>query len=107
MVIGTTGFTASELAELRTLVKTIACVFSPNMSIGINLIFKVIDEMTRVIGEDYDIEVIEAHHRLKKDAPSGTAVRMVETRAIRISRRSHARGRRAERAPALVCSHSH
>jgi 4-hydroxy-tetrahydrodipicolinate reductase len=86
MVIGTTGFTASELAELRTLGKTIACVCSPNMSIGINLIFKVIDEMARALGEEYDIEVIEAHHRLKKDAPSGTALKLAEILARSLGR---------------------
>jgi 4-hydroxy-tetrahydrodipicolinate reductase len=86
MVVGTTGFTAAELIELRSLAKPIACVFSPNMSVGINLIFKVIAEMARALGEDYDIEVIEAHHRLKKDAPSGTALKIAEILAKAVGR---------------------
>lgn len=86
MVIGTTGFSASELTELRSLARPIACVFSPNMSVGINLIFKVIAEMAKTFGEDYDIEVIEAHHRLKKDAPSGTAMKMAEILARALGR---------------------
>ncbi|MBM4124546.1 MAG: 4-hydroxy-tetrahydrodipicolinate reductase [Nitrospira sp.] len=81
MVIGTTGFSASELAELRSLTKSVPCVFSPNMSVGVNLLLKVIAEMAKTLGEDYDIEVIEAHHRLKKDAPSGTALKMAEVLA--------------------------
>ena len=81
VVIGTTGFSPTELAELRTRVKPIACVFSPNMSVGINLLFKVIADMATVLGEDYDIELVEAHHRFKKDAPSGTALKMAEVLA--------------------------
>jgi len=86
MVIGTTGLSPSELAELRAVAKSIPCVFSPNMSVGVNLIFKIIAEMAKTLGEDYDIEVIEAHHRLKKDAPSGTALKMAEILARAVSR---------------------
>lgn len=78
MVIGTTGFTSQELGDLRALARTIPCVLSPNMSVGVNVIFKVIAEMAKTFGEDYDMEVLEAHHRLKKDAPSGTALKMAE-----------------------------
>ena len=78
MVIGTTGFSVQELNELRALARPIPCVFSPNMSVGVNILFKVISEMAKAFGEDYDIEVIEAHHRLKKDAPSGTALKIAE-----------------------------
>ncbi|WP_447978679.1 4-hydroxy-tetrahydrodipicolinate reductase [Candidatus Nitrospira bockiana] len=81
MVIGTTGLSGEELTELRTLAGRIPCVFSPNMSVGVNLLFRVIAEMAQALGEDYDIEVIEAHHRLKKDAPSGTALKMAEVLA--------------------------
>lgn len=81
MVIGTTGFSAHELEELRSRAKTIPCVLSPNMSVGVNLVFKLIAEMARVLGDGYDIEVIEAHHRLKKDAPSGTALKMAQVLA--------------------------
>jgi 4-hydroxy-tetrahydrodipicolinate reductase len=81
MVIGTTGFSAAELDELRGLARQLPCVFSPNMSVGVNLLFKVIAEMAKALHEDYDIEVIEAHHRLKKDAPSGTALKLAEVLA--------------------------
>jgi len=86
MVIGTTGFSAPELDELRLLSRQLPCVFSPNMSVGVNLLFKVIAEMAKTLGEDYDIEVIEAHHRLKKDAPSGTALKMAEVLAKAIGK---------------------
>ena len=86
MVIGTTGFNAAELDELKSLAKQVPCVLSPNMSVGVNLIFKVISEMARTLGDDYDIEVIEAHHRLKKDAPSGTAIKIAEVLARSVNR---------------------
>ncbi|MEK7306958.1 MAG: 4-hydroxy-tetrahydrodipicolinate reductase, partial [Nitrospirota bacterium] len=76
VVIGTTGFSGRELDEISDAARIIPIVISPNMSIGINLIFKVIDDIARRLSKDYDIEIVEAHHRLKKDAPSGTAMRM-------------------------------
>lgn len=86
MVIGTTGLSQPEMTELRSLAKSIPCVFSPNMSVGVNVILKVIAEMAKTFGDDYDIEVIEAHHRLKKDAPSGTALKMAEVLAKAVNR---------------------
>jgi 4-hydroxy-tetrahydrodipicolinate reductase len=86
MVIGTTGFSAGQLAELKSLTRQVPCVFSPNMSVGVNLICKVISEMAKTLGDDYDIEVIEAHHRLKKDAPSGTAFKIAEVLAQAVNR---------------------
>ena len=86
IVVGTTGFSPAELEELRSVSKQIPCVFSPNMSVGVNVIYKVIAEMAKTLGEDYDIEVIEAHHRLKKDAPSGTALKMAEVLARAVNR---------------------
>lgn len=86
MVIGTTGFSAPELDELKLLAHQVPCVFSPNMSVGVNLIYKVIGEMAKTLGEEYDIEVIEAHHRLKKDAPSGTALKIAEVLAQAVNR---------------------
>ena len=80
-VIGTTGFSAPDVDRIRELAKVTACVLSPNMSVGVNLIFKVIREMARALGDDYDIEVLEVHHRLKKDAPSGTAMKMAQVLA--------------------------
>ena len=81
VVIGTTGFSAKQLADLHMLAKQMACVFSPNMSVGVNVVLKVLAEMARAFGEDYDIEVTEAHHRLKKDAPSGTALKIAQVLA--------------------------
>src|SRR5581483_3640110 len=86
IVLGTTGFSAQGLTEIRTLSRAVPCVLSPNMSVGINLLFKIIAEMARTLGEDYDIEVIEAHHHLKKDAPSGTALKLAEVLAKAVSR---------------------
>lgn len=86
MVIGTTGFLPAELDELKSLTRQVPCVFSPNMSVGVNLIYKVISEMAKTLGDDYDIEVIEAHHRLKKDAPSGTALKIAEVLARAVNR---------------------
>ncbi len=86
MVIGTTGLTAPQLEELKGLARQVPCVFSPNMSVGVNLIYKVISEMAKTLGDEYDIEVIEAHHRLKKDAPSGTALKIAEVLARAVNR---------------------
>ena len=86
MVIGTTGFSASELGELKSLARQVPCVFSPNMSVGVNLIYKMIGEIAKTLGDEYDIEVIEAHHRLKKDAPSGTALKIAEVLAKAVNR---------------------
>jgi len=86
MVIGTTGFSASETQQIRDFAAQIPCVLSPNMSVGVNLICKVIAEMARTLGDGYDIEVIEAHHRLKKDAPSGTALKLAEVLADAVGR---------------------
>jgi 4-hydroxy-tetrahydrodipicolinate reductase len=79
MVIGTTGFKEEELQELRSLAaQKVPCVQAFNMSLGVNLLLKVLADVARVLGRDYDIEILEAHHRFKKDAPSGTALRMAE-----------------------------
>ncbi len=86
MVIGTTGFSAHELDEVKSLARQVPCVCSPNMSVGINLMYKVLSEMAKTLGDEYDIEVIEAHHRLKKDAPSGTALRIAEVLARAVNR---------------------
>jgi 4-hydroxy-tetrahydrodipicolinate reductase len=76
MVIGTTGFTKEALDEARDIARKIPCVLSFNMSLGINLLLKVLKDIAGALGDDYDVEIIEAHHRLKKDAPSGTALMM-------------------------------
>ncbi|MGC2062483.1 MAG: 4-hydroxy-tetrahydrodipicolinate reductase [Thermodesulfovibrionales bacterium] len=86
MVIGTTGFSKEDLKEMDPLLKTIPCVMASNMSLGVNLLLKVLQDVARVLGDDYDIEIIEAHHRLKKDAPSGTALRMAQVLAGAVNR---------------------
>ena len=78
MVIGTTGLSSEQLAILEDAASDIAIVHAPNMSVGVNLCFKLLDIAARVLGDSVDIEIIEAHHRNKVDAPSGTAVRMGE-----------------------------
>jgi len=86
MVIGTTGFSKDEEEELRRLAQKIPCVVAPNMSVGVNLLLKVLQDIARVLGDEYDIEIIEAHHRLKKDAPSGTAMKMAQVIADALKR---------------------
>jgi len=81
MVIGTTGFTEDEKQHIHAAGEEIALVFAPNMSVGVNVLFKLIEQATRVLGESSDIEIIEAHHRHKVDAPSGTALKMGEVAA--------------------------
>lgn len=78
IVIGTTGHSAEEKADLRRLAARVPCVWAGNFSVGVNLLFALTRQAARVLGEDYDAEVIEMHHRLKKDAPSGTAARLLE-----------------------------
>ncbi len=86
MVIGTTGFSKEDLKEIEALTKTIPCVLASNMSLGVNLLLKVLQDIARVLGDDYDIEIVEAHHRLKKDAPSGTALKMAQVIADAVNR---------------------
>jgi 4-hydroxy-tetrahydrodipicolinate reductase len=76
MVIGTTGITGDMLKELERLGKQIRCVMAPNMSVGVNVMFRIAGEMAQILGNEYDMEILEVHHRLKKDAPSGTAMRL-------------------------------
>ena len=79
MVIGTTGFSEREIEEIKELSKDIPIVLAPNMSIGVNLLFKLVKETAKVLKDKgFDIEVIEMHHRFKKDAPSGTAAKLVD-----------------------------
>ncbi|MCJ8170708.1 4-hydroxy-tetrahydrodipicolinate reductase [Atopomonas sediminilitoris] len=86
MVIGTTGFSDEQKAVLREAAQEIPVVFAANFSVGVNLCFKLLDMAARVLGDDVDIEVIEAHHRHKVDAPSGTALRMGEVVAQALGR---------------------
>ncbi|WP_395505376.1 4-hydroxy-tetrahydrodipicolinate reductase [Ectopseudomonas hydrolytica] len=86
MVIGTTGFTVGEKQQLSEAAKQIPIVFAANFSVGVNLCLKLLDTAARVLGDDVDIEIIEAHHRHKVDAPSGTALRMGEVVADALGR---------------------
>lgn len=86
IVIGTTGFSDQQKEQIAEAAKSIGIVFAPNMSVGVNLCFKLLDLAARVLGDDVDIEVIEAHHRHKVDAPSGTALRMGEVVAEALGR---------------------
>ncbi|RJP60870.1 MAG: 4-hydroxy-tetrahydrodipicolinate reductase [Candidatus Auribacter fodinae] len=78
IVIGTTGFTPDQLDEIIKYTGKIAIVLAPNMSVGVNLLFKLADIVASVLDDDYDCEIVELHHRFKKDSPSGTAARLAE-----------------------------
>ena len=86
LVIGTTGLDDAGKSRIATAARDIAIVFAPNMSVGVNLCFKLLETAARVLGDDVDVEVIEAHHRHKVDAPSGTALRMGEVVAQALKR---------------------
>ena len=86
MVIGTTGLTAENLAELGELAKNFPCVQAPNMSVCVNVLFKLAKKTAAILGDDYDIEIVEAHHNKKKDAPSGTALKLAEMAAEGVNR---------------------
>jgi 4-hydroxy-tetrahydrodipicolinate reductase len=85
-VIGTTGFSAGQRDEVERLAKQTAILLSPNMSLAVNVAFHVLAEIARLVGDDYDVEITETHHRFKKDAPSGTALRMAEIVAQALGR---------------------
>ncbi len=86
IVIGTTGFNAEQMEKIRSSSRSVRCVLAPNMSVGMNLMFRIVQDVAKVLGQDYDIEILEAHHRLKKDSPSGTAVKLGELIASAIGR---------------------
>ena len=92
LVIGTTGFDEDQLSVIHSCAGVVPVVMAPNMSIGVNVMFKVAATLAQLLGEDYDIEIFEAHHRLKKDAPSGTALGLARSiaEAKRISLEDHA-----------------
>ena len=86
MVIGTTGLSEEEKEEVRRLAGSFPCVMAPNMSVGVNLLYKLVETAAKVLGEGYDVEIIEAHHRMKKDAPSGTALQLAKVAAEALGR---------------------
>jgi len=85
-VTGTTGFTAAQRDEIGALAKRTAILLAPNMSVGVTLALRLLETMARALGDDYDVEITEIHHRHKKDAPSGTALRMAEVVAGALGR---------------------
>lgn len=76
IVVGTTGISGDALKEAEELARKTRCVMAPNMSVGVNVMFKIAGEMAKILGSEYDMEILEVHHRFKKDAPSGTAMRL-------------------------------
>lgn len=86
MVIGTTGFSAEQKQLIEAASKNIAIVFAPNTSVGVSLLINLVQSAAKVLNEGFDIEIIEAHHRFKVDAPSGTALRLGEAAASALGR---------------------
>jgi 4-hydroxy-tetrahydrodipicolinate reductase len=86
LVIGTTGFSPEGKQAIEAASREIPIVFAPNMAVGVNAVFRLLDVAARILNEGYDVEVIEAHHRHKVDAPSGTALRMGEVVAAALGR---------------------
>lgn len=86
VVIGTTGFSHQQREAIKEYASKTRVVMAPNMSVGVNLLLKLVETASRIIGNEYDIEIIEAHHRHKKDAPSGTALRLAEVVTAALNR---------------------
>ncbi len=86
IVVGTTGFSPQHRERIKELSSRTRIVLAPNMSVGVNLLFKLVSDAARVLGDDYDIEIVELHHRHKVDAPSGTALRIAEVAAHTLGR---------------------
>lgn len=87
IVIGTTGFNARQLRQIRTLAARTPTVLAPNMSLGVNLLLGLVGQVARSLGDTYDVEVVEAHHRFKKDAPSGTALALARAAGDALGRK--------------------
>jgi 4-hydroxy-tetrahydrodipicolinate reductase len=85
-VIGTTGLSAGDKEAMRELARGIPIVFAPNMSVGVNVLIKLVEVAAQRLGDDYDVEIVEMHHRHKVDAPSGTALRLGEAAATALNR---------------------
>jgi len=88
IVIGSTGFTPALKSTVEDCAKKIPVVMTPNMSVGVNVMFKTAVQLAQILGDGYDVEILEAHHRMKKDAPSGTALRVAEDIAAATGRGS-------------------
>jgi 4-hydroxy-tetrahydrodipicolinate reductase len=86
LVIGTTGLTRDEQAALDKAAVRVPIVYAPNMSVGVNLLFRLVGQVAKTLGSGYDVEIVEAHHNQKKDAPSGTARKLAENIAAALGR---------------------
>jgi 4-hydroxy-tetrahydrodipicolinate reductase len=86
LVVGSTGFTADAKAQVAAAARQVPIVLSPNMSVGVNVLFALVERAARTLGAAYDVEIVEMHHRKKKDAPSGTAVKLAEVAAAALGR---------------------
>ena len=86
IVIGSTGFSPDEMDKVRSMAQKTRCVLPPNMSVGVSVMLKVLEYCAGILNDDYDVEIVEAHHHLKKDAPSGTALEMARVIADRLGR---------------------
>lgn len=112
MVIGTTGLNNEQMKQLKESSLKIPCLLSPNMSIGVNLLFNLVETVSKILGEESDIEIIESHHRLKKDAPSGTALKIAEKICSATNRKMDdvviygRKGLTGERPQNQICIHS-
>jgi len=112
LVMGTTGLSEGQLAKLANAAKKIAVVQATNMSLGMNLLFATVGKVAKALGENYDIEIVEAHHRFKKDAPSGTALSLAEAVCEETGREYpgclvHGReGNNTERQPGTIGMHA-
>jgi 4-hydroxy-tetrahydrodipicolinate reductase len=92
LVVGTTGFSAQAKAELAGHAQKIALLMAPNMSVGVNVLFRLVSDAARALGGGYEVEIVEMHHRAKKDAPSGTALRLAEVAADALGLDAHEAG---------------
>ena len=86
MVVGTTGMSAAQLAAFKASIAAVPCVFAPNFSTAMNVLFTLVEKAAAILGDDYDVEVVEAHHRHKVDAPSGSALGLAERAARGLQR---------------------
>jgi 4-hydroxy-tetrahydrodipicolinate reductase len=86
MVVGSTGFSPAQIGQAQEFSRAIPCVLTPNMSMGVNVLFKVVADVARLLGDGFDVEIVEAHHRFKKDAPSGTALKLAQIVAEALGR---------------------
>jgi len=86
IVVGTTGFSEDQKRQINRAAASTRCLIAPNMSMGVNLLFSLVGKVAGALGDDYDVEIVEAHHRMKKDAPSGTALKLAEVIAKTLRR---------------------